>query len=119
MCTRRHAFPPIHLITNVGEVAANSIRHGGGHGTALLWRTDQSVTCELRDAGVIADPLVGLVRPTAGQIGGRGLWFVNNLCDLVEVRSSPGEGTRVRLSMDLAAASGRPQTPHFAADAQT
>lgn len=92
----------------VSEVAANSIRHGGGRGTALLWHTDQSVICELRDSGVIADPLVGLVRPATGQIGGRGLWFVNNLCDLVEVRSSPGEGTRVRLSMDLATASGRP-----------
>jgi anti-sigma regulatory factor (Ser/Thr protein kinase) len=90
----------------VAEVAANSIRHGGGRGVALLWRTDRSVMCELEDAGVITDPLVGLVRPTAGQIGGRGLWFVNNLCDLVEIRSSPGEGTRVRLSMDLAAEGG-------------
>jgi anti-sigma regulatory factor (Ser/Thr protein kinase) len=85
----------------VAELAANSIRHGGGHGVALLWRTPESVVCELRDEGVITDPLVGLVRPTSTQIGGRGLWFVNNLCDLVEVRSSPGKGTRVRVSMDL------------------
>ncbi|HEV2636042.1 MAG TPA: sensor histidine kinase [Actinocrinis sp.] len=92
----------------VSEVAANSIRHGGGRGEALLWCTDQSVMCELTDSGVIADPLVGLVRPTTGQIGGRGLWFVNNLCDLVEVRSSPGKGTRVRLSMDLESASSQP-----------
>jgi anti-sigma regulatory factor (Ser/Thr protein kinase) len=90
----------------VSEVAANSVRHGGGRGTALLWRTDQSVVCELSDAGVIADPLVGLLRPTPGQIGGRGLWFVNNLCDLVEIRSAPGEGTRVRLTMDLVAHTG-------------
>lgn len=84
----------------VSELAANSIRHGGGRGVALLWSTDESVLCEFKDDGVITDPLVGLVRPTPTQSGGRGLWFVNNICDLVEVRSAPGLGTRVRISMD-------------------
>jgi anti-sigma regulatory factor (Ser/Thr protein kinase) len=103
----------------VTEVAANSIRHGGGRGTALLWRTDASVVCELSDTGVITDPLVGLVRPTAAQTGGRGLWFVNNLCDLVEIRSTPGEGTRVRMSMELPAVNGSRQSPRLAADTHT
>jgi anti-sigma regulatory factor (Ser/Thr protein kinase) len=103
----------------VTEAATNSIRHGGGRGTALLWRTDLSVVCELSDTGVITNPLVGLVRPTAGQAGGRGLWFVNNLCDLVEIRSSPGGGTRVRMSMDLPAANSPQQSPRPAADART
>lgn len=89
------------LKLTVTELATNSIRHGGGRGTALLWRTTTSVVCELTDSGVITDPLVGLVRPTPTQLGGRGLWFVNNLCDLVEVRSSSKEGTRVRVSMNL------------------
>lgn len=85
----------------VAELAANSVRHGGGRGTALLWRTPESVVCETSDAGVITDPLVGLIKPTAAQIGGRGLWFVHSLSDLVEVRSAPGTGTRVRVSVDL------------------
>jgi hypothetical protein len=45
----------------VGEVAANSIRHAGGSGEALLWPTGESVVCELRDTGVVTNPLVGLV----------------------------------------------------------
>lgn len=85
----------------VAELAANSIRHGGGYGVASLWRTREAVMCEFSDDGVITDPLVGLIRPAPTQIGGRGLWFVNHLCDLVQVRSAPGEGTRVRVSMDL------------------
>ncbi|HEX4787472.1 MAG TPA: sensor histidine kinase [Actinospica sp.] len=88
----------------ISEVATNSIRYGGGSGVARTWQTEHSVVCELADNGVITDPLVGLVQPTSSQVGGRGLWFVNNLCDLVEIRSSPGSGTRVRVSMDLKAA---------------
>jgi len=99
----------------VAELAANSIRHGGGRGVASLWRTQESMVCELRDEGVISDPLVGLVRPTSTQIGGRGLWFVNNVCDLVEIRSSPGEGTRIRVSIDLPATYGpQPSAPSVA-----
>ena len=102
----------------VTELAANSIRHGGGRGVASLWRTQVSVVCELKDEGVITDPLVGLVRPTSTQIGGRGLWFVNNVCDLVEVRSSPDEGTRVRVSMDLPVVSGPQQSAQPVANAR-
>jgi anti-sigma regulatory factor (Ser/Thr protein kinase) len=85
----------------VAELAANSIRHGGGHGVALMWSTGDSVVCEFTDKGVITEPLVGLIRPAPTQPGGRGLWFVNNICDLVEIRSSHDMGTRVRVSMDV------------------
>lgn len=98
----------------VAELTANSIRHGGGHGTASLWRTREAVVCEFSDEGVITDPLVGLIRPAPTQIGGRGLWFVNHLCDLVEVRSSPGKGTRVRVSMDLPETTGAHQAARHA-----
>lgn len=40
--------------------------------------------------------------PTAEEIGGRGLWLVNHLCGLVQIRSSAG-GTVVRLHLALAA----------------
>jgi anti-sigma regulatory factor (Ser/Thr protein kinase) len=85
----------------VTEVASNSIRHGGGQGTLRVWVEDGALVCEFRDAGVISDPMVGRVRPAVNQIGGCGLWFVHQLCDLVEIRSGPGEGTRVRLHVDL------------------
>ena len=91
------------LTLAVSEVATNSIRYGGGTGTLRLWAQDAALVCELRDDGVITDPLVGRVRPPQSQLGGRGLWFVNQLCDLVEIRSAPGKGTRVRLWMELPA----------------
>jgi anti-sigma regulatory factor (Ser/Thr protein kinase) len=85
------------LTLAVSEVATNSIRYGGGHGTLRFWSQDGAVVCELSDTGIIADPLAGRARPDEGQLGGRGLWFVNNLCDLVEIRSNPELGTRIRL----------------------
>jgi anti-sigma regulatory factor (Ser/Thr protein kinase) len=87
----------------VSEVATNSIRYGGGSGTLRLWAQDAALVCELHDAGVITDPLAGRVRPARTELGGRGLWFVNQLCDLVEIRSAPGRGTRVRLWIELPA----------------
>jgi anti-sigma regulatory factor (Ser/Thr protein kinase) len=84
----------------VSEVAANSIRYGGGAGSLRYWTQDGALACELRDTGVITDPLAGRVRPPQGQLGGRGLWFVHQLCDLVQIRSAPGRGTRIRLWLD-------------------
>lgn len=89
------------LMLAVTEVASNSIRHGGGKGTLRVWVEDGALVCEFRDAGVIKDPMVGRVRPAANQIGGCGLWFVHQLCDLVEIRSEPAHGTCIRLHMDL------------------
>ncbi|MEU2439607.1 sensor histidine kinase [Streptomyces rubradiris] len=83
------------------EVAANSIRHGGGQGTLRTWSEDHRLVCEFRDAGYIADPLVGRVRPEPTQVGGRGLWLAHQLCDLVELRSAPETGTVVRLHTEL------------------
>lgn len=85
----------------VSEVASNSVLHGGGRGTLRLWRQAASLVCEMTDSGVITDPMVGQTRPPEDQLGGRGLWFVNQLCDLVQIRSALGRGTRIRLWMDL------------------
>ncbi|HEU5429852.1 MAG TPA: sensor histidine kinase [Actinocrinis sp.] len=89
------------LLLAVTEVASNSIRHGGGAGTLRIWVEDGALVCEFRDAGVISNPMVGRIRPAANQIGGCGLWFVHQLCDLVEIRSDRSYGTCVRLHMDL------------------
>ena len=59
-----------------------------------------AVVCEVRDGGHIDAPLVGRERPSLERPGGRGLWLVNQLCDLVQIRSFP-TGTVVRLHMRL------------------
>ncbi|HTI28599.1 MAG TPA: sensor histidine kinase [Kutzneria sp.] len=81
----------------VHEVMVNSVDHGGGGGMVRLWTEDDDLVCEVRDEGVITDPLVGRRRPTLAQPRGRGMWMVNQLCDLVQVRSSAAFGTVVRL----------------------
>ncbi|MEU8962412.1 sensor histidine kinase [Streptomyces sp. NPDC048491] len=89
------------LAVAVTEIATNSIRHGGGRGTLRTWTRDATFLCELRDAGYISDQLAGRTRPTAEQMGGRGLWLAHQLCDLVEIRSTRDQGTTVRLHMDI------------------
>ena len=84
------------LVLAVDELAVNSVRHGGGGGTLRWWREGARLLCEVRDAGRIEQPLVGRLRPAAGAVGGRGLWLANQLCDLVQIRSS-AQGTVVRL----------------------
>jgi anti-sigma regulatory factor (Ser/Thr protein kinase) len=80
------------------EVATNSILHGGGEGTFAIWREPGAVVCQVRDEGRITDLLVGRERPAPEKLRGRGMWLVNHLCDLVEVRSSPG-GSVVRFRL--------------------
>jgi anti-sigma regulatory factor (Ser/Thr protein kinase) len=85
------------LVTAVSELAANSVMHGGGSGTLRLWCEGDHLLAEVEDRGLIEEPLVGRMRPTISQEGGRGLWLANQLCDLVQIRSTGDGGTRVRL----------------------
>ena len=88
------------LVLAVSEVATNGVIHGGGGGTLRTWAQDGSLVCELRDAGRIGHPLAGRERPAVGRSGGYGLWLVNQVCDLVQVRSLE-DGTLVRLHMHV------------------
>jgi anti-sigma regulatory factor (Ser/Thr protein kinase) len=89
------------LALAVHEAAVNSTDHGGGSGKVLLWQESGSFICEVRDEGLITNPLVGRRKPSLDQMRGRGMWMVNQLCDLVQVRSSAALGTVVRLHMAL------------------
>jgi anti-sigma regulatory factor (Ser/Thr protein kinase) len=83
------------VLLTVGEMAANSVRHGGGSGVLRLWTDAGHVVCEVADSGVIDDPLVGRRPAGPGQLGGRGLLMVNHLADLVRMHTT-AEGTVVR-----------------------
>lgn len=87
------------LVIAANEIVTNSVRYGGGHCRLTLWEADGSVICEVADAGHIADPLAGRLAPPPTAESGRGLWLANQLCDLVQLRSSPA-GTVVRLFVD-------------------
>lgn len=88
------------FVLAAGELAANSIVHGGGCGTATIWREPGALLLEVADPGRLTDPLAGRVRPDPGREVGRGLWVANQLCDLLQLRSGPA-GTRARLRMEL------------------
>jgi anti-sigma regulatory factor (Ser/Thr protein kinase) len=82
------------------EICANTIRFGGEHGTISRWQAGNSLICEVTDTGYISDLLVGRVLAAVTREGGRGVWLANQVCDLVQIRSSGGH-TQVRLQMDL------------------
>ncbi|WP_167880552.1 anti-sigma factor RsbA family regulatory protein [Nocardioides guangzhouensis] len=84
------------LVLATHELAMNSVQHGGGHGVLLTWQDPDALVVEVRDTGVIDDPLVGRTMPDFGSVSGRGIWMANQLCSLVQVRSGR-EGTQVRL----------------------
>lgn len=93
-------FDPVRvdeIVLAVSEIATNSIRHGGGRGSLRMWAEGTDFVCEIRDDGRITDPMIGRRRPAAEGIGGRGVWLVNHLCDLVQIRSTDS-GTVVRLT---------------------
>ncbi|MBW3604957.1 MAG: sensor histidine kinase [Actinobacteria bacterium] len=85
------------LVVAANEVASNSLMYGAGHARVRMWR-EGTVICEIADAGVLVDPLAGRRAPGYEEHDRRGMWMVNQLCDLVQVRSLPA-GTVVRLHM--------------------
>jgi anti-sigma regulatory factor (Ser/Thr protein kinase) len=90
-----------HLALSVTELATNSVRYGGGSGVLRMWREGDTLLCEVHDRGRIEDPLAGRYRPSPHQRSGRGLWLVNQLCDLVQIRSSSA-GSVVRVHVRIA-----------------
>ncbi|MEU9556442.1 sensor histidine kinase [Streptomyces fumanus] len=85
----------------IGEATSNSVRHGGGHGRLRLWRAEGELVAEISDRGRLADPLTGRRRPDPyAPTGGRGVWIMHQLCDLVEIRSS-AQGLVLRLHMSV------------------
>jgi anti-sigma regulatory factor (Ser/Thr protein kinase) len=88
------------LVLAASEVAANTLRHTDGGGTLHIWQTPHELICQFHDEGWISDPLAGRLRRAAIEPG-HGLWLVNQVCDLVEMRTGPA-GTTTRLHMNLA-----------------
>lgn len=71
------------LVLAVTELAWHSIIAGGGRGKLQLWATPSGAA-------------VGEVFDAADRPDADDLWLINQLCDLVQVRSGP-LGTRIRI----------------------
>ena len=89
------------LVIAVSELAANTYAHTSGPGTVTLWAAEREIICQVNDSGHITDLLAGRLKqdPVAAG-GGHGLWVVQQVCDLVQIRTSPA-GTTIRLHMHL------------------
>jgi anti-sigma regulatory factor (Ser/Thr protein kinase) len=96
------------LVLAAGELAANSVRHGGGRGTVRVWTESESedesetgadehrlLVVEVADAGRLDDPLAGRRPAAPHQLSGRSLLMVHRLADLVRTTTSVS-GTTTR-----------------------
>ena len=73
------------------HLAEGSLHRGASDVTVRVWNQPDAVTCELSDRTVVTDLLHGRRTPLADEHDG--LWFANQLCDLVQLRSTPTETT--------------------------
>jgi anti-anti-sigma factor len=102
------------LVLAVHELAVNAVWHGAGCGRLRVWKTEDSLRCEVSDDGTASTP-----RPGAAGSGSadtpawtiepdHGLWLVRQLMDQASLRSGPA-GTVAVVSLSL----GRPGPPPF------
>ena len=107
------------LLLVSGELAANSITHGGGRGRLTVWRDGPHLYCRVSDDGPgIVDTAAGTRPPEVTATQGRGLWMCRQVCAdlLITGRADGGTdsgtdgGTTVTAVLDL----GRAQ-PHGSA----
>jgi anti-sigma regulatory factor (Ser/Thr protein kinase) len=99
---RRAGLAPeraVDLVLAASEIAANTLSHAGSDGLLHVWHDEQEILCQLHDQGQITDPLAGRVRRDP-ESRGHGLFLVNQVCDLVELRTGRA-GTTIRLHMRL------------------
>lgn len=76
------------------RLALSSLHRGAAEGRVRVWSTPDALVCEVSDESVVDDLLHG--RRTPFGTDHDGLWQANQLCDLVQLRSTPN-GTTVRV----------------------
>lgn len=94
------------FVLAVNEAATNALKYGDPPRAVRLWRSGSCVVGEVFGRSRLDDPLVGRRRPAPSALRGRGLWMMNQLCDLVELRSSSCR-TTLRLHMRCGAGDQR------------
>jgi anti-sigma regulatory factor (Ser/Thr protein kinase) len=84
------------LIFAINEAATNAVRHGNVKCMTRIWHEGGEIVTEVSAASEMADVMAGRHRPPADALEGRGMWLINELCDLVELRSGTA-GTTLRM----------------------
>lgn len=84
----------------VTELASNALTHAAPPATVRCWVASGELLCEVSSRGELRDPLAGRVPPPPESVRGRGLLLVQQLCDLVDIRTADGS-TTVRLHLGL------------------
>ena len=80
----------------VTELVTNAWQAGAGSIDVWCWQRRGEMGVQVDDDGPgLRAPLAGYRRPSPGALGGRGLWIVRQLVDLVEI-AFDGLGTSVR-----------------------
>lgn len=86
----------------VNEIASNALQHGGGSRHLRLWDEGRKLVCEVTNQeGHIDQPFPGHLPPETAPRGGRGLWMVRPLCEVVQIRSHQNGGCTVRVHVFL------------------
>ena len=89
---------PVEKAADLSEVvqrlAESSLRRGSAVGTLRLWNQADALVCEVADDTVVSDLLLG--RRVPFERDHDALWVANQLCDLVQLRSTE-TGTAVRV----------------------
>lgn len=78
----------------VERLAASSLHRGSTGGTVTIWTQPGGVVCEVADDLPVDDPLLGRRAPSGEDHDA--LWVANQLCDLVQFRST-SRGSAVRV----------------------
>ncbi len=86
------------LVFAINEAASNAVRHGNETCMTRIWHDGDEVVTEVSTRSGIPDVMVGRRRPAADALRGRGMWLINQVCDLVELRSGTS-GTTLRMHM--------------------
>jgi anti-sigma regulatory factor (Ser/Thr protein kinase) len=80
----------------INEAATNALLHGRPPARLRAWLAGDRVVAEITDAGRLENPLAGRFRPRPAWPSGRGVWLINQMCDLVELRPADA-GTTIRM----------------------
>jgi serine/threonine-protein kinase RsbW len=93
------------FVLAVSEVTVNAVFHGGGQGRLWLWRSDESLWCQVTDrgAGIPARYRAGRRYRSSGDRlgGGTGLWLAAHMCAEMRIGDGLLGGAVVLLRYEL------------------